>query len=71
MTDDADESIVRGYVKALTTIGVTACLPTAKEGAFASINFSQTKWTPLTTKRVVMCKVRFLEFEINIQDRVQ
>ena len=37
MTDDADESIVRGYVKALTTIGVTACLPTAKEGAFEAV----------------------------------
>lgn len=37
MTDDASEDIVRGYVKALTTIGVTTCLPTAKEGAFEAI----------------------------------
>lgn len=37
MTDDADESIVRGYVNALTTIGVTTCLPTAKEGAFEAV----------------------------------
>ena len=37
MTDSADKAIVEGYVKALTTIGVTCCMPTAKEEAFEAI----------------------------------
>ena len=37
MTDSADKAIVEGYVKALTTIGVTCCMPTAKEEDFEAI----------------------------------
>ena len=37
MTDPADENIVEGYLKALTSIGVTGVLPTAKIEAFDAI----------------------------------
>lgn len=37
MTDDCEEKDIRGYAKALASIGVTGILPTAKEGAFEAI----------------------------------
>ena len=37
VTDTADVDIIKAYAKALTTIGVTTVLPTAREEAFAAI----------------------------------
>lgn len=37
MTDPCEEKDIRGYAKALTTVGITGVLPTAKEAAFEAI----------------------------------
>lgn len=37
MTDPCEENDIRGYAKALTTVGITGVLPTAKEAAFEAI----------------------------------
>ena len=37
MTDPCEENDIRGYTKALTTVGITGVLPTAKEAAFEAI----------------------------------
>lgn len=37
MTDPCEDADIRGYARALTSVGVTGILPTAKESAFAAI----------------------------------